>query len=367
MVREKVSVVKCGSYNCEEVKKALIESFENIRFKFKKGMKILIKPNLLSPQKPEKAVTTHPSVIEELCKILKEKKARIYIGDSSGYDTDLAFKMSGIDKLSGYGKIVNFEKIEREFFNLGGGELSRVPLPKILKEVDLIINVAKLKTHSLTQVTLCVKNLYGCVPGNLKQKYHRVLPSPERFSELLMRIEEKIKPGLNIIDGVWGLEGEGPGAGGEPIKSKVIIAGRDARAVDIIASELMGFNPNSIYTNKFSGMEIEDIDVIGNGKDIKLRFKRPRSYEVTFSVWLSKLLPKPKIKFDRKKCVRCGICEKKCPVKAITLKPYPECNSDKCIRCLCCIEVCPHDAIYVGEHWLRKILKKTAKKLNLKS
>ncbi|MDD5193985.1 MAG: DUF362 domain-containing protein, partial [Candidatus Nanoarchaeia archaeon] len=196
--RYAVSVVKCASYNNSDVRKALLSNLKNINFQFKKNSKILIKPNLLSPMHPKKAITTHPIIIEELCKILKEYNCEIYIGESSAMETDSAFQVCGISKLKKYAKIINFEKEDKKFFDFGR-KMHRIPLPKILFSVDLVINIAKMKTHGLTQVTLCTKNLYGTIPGELKSEIHKILPSPKDFSRLLMHLEQTIKPELNII------------------------------------------------------------------------------------------------------------------------------------------------------------------------
>jgi len=357
----KVSVVKCSSYKNTEVRKDLEESLKNINFSFKKGMKILIKPNILSPVEPEAAITTHPVIIEELCKILKKHNAKIFIGESSSYSTNLGFEVSGIGKLKKYGKIINFEAEDKEFFNTLN---KKIPLPKILFDVDLIINVPKLKTHSLTLVTLCVKNLYGCIPGKLKENYHKIFPSAKKFSRLLFELHEKIKPQLNIIDGVEGLEGNGPAAAGEKIKSNLIIASKNAIAADIIASEIIGFKPFSIFTNKFSNIKRKDIEVTGDAKDLKLNFKKPLTavpIAAPIFYFITGLFPKARIKFNHKNCTKCKLCEKKCPVKAIALFPWPECNYKKCIRCLCCIEVCQQGAVSLEEHWTKKFIKKIYK------
>jgi len=171
---------------------------------------------------------------------------------------------------------------------------------------------------------------------------------------------------LNIIDGVMGLEGEGPGSSGKPIKAGVILAGRDASAVDIVGSEIMGFKPNTIFTNKFSKIKKKDIEVVGNGKEVKLKFKKPSAALIPFFMNLYMIVPKSKICFDREKCIKCGKCERKCPVNAIKLKPWPECNHDKCILCLCCVEICPQNAIYLKDHWIRRALVWVVKKLGLR-
>lgn len=350
----KVSVVRCNSYKNQEVRTAFENSLKNLNFNFKKNISVLIKPNILGPFPPEKAITTNPAIIEELCKILKKHNATIYIGESSGVETKKSFQVSGISDLSKYGRIINFEGCEKKFVDFSS--IKKVPIPRILNEVDLIINVPKLKTHSFTGATLSVKNLYGCIPGRIKSFYHKNFPLPKKFSEFLLELHEKINPQLNIIDGVIGLEGLGPGTAGIPINSRILVSGTSAVATDIIASEIMGFKPDSIYTNQLSGVKRESIEIIG--EKMKLNFKKPASaYSFTTSIFhqINNLFPKPKIAFSYDECTQCHLCEKNCPVNAISLSPYPVCSHKNCIRCGCCIEVCPNAAIDFKDHLSKRL------------
>ncbi|MDP3026146.1 MAG: DUF362 domain-containing protein [Nanoarchaeota archaeon] len=352
----KVSAVKCNSYEPKKLHQALIDSLRNIDFNFKKS-RVLIKPNILGPHTPEQALTTNPILIEELCKILKKFNAEIYIGESAGLDTQRSLEISGIKKLSRYAKIINFDYSKTRVFDIGmKGE--KILLPEILFDMDLIINLPKLKTHVFTKVTLAVKNLYGCIPGKLKSNLHRIFPDSKSFSRLLVNLENKIKPQLNIIDGVIGIQGDGPGTSGELIKSEIILASRNPYALDIIASEIMGFKAGDIYTNKFSKIKKEDIDVLGNGKGLKLGFKKPRIHYSGLLAPLLAIFPKLKIDFDKNKCNQCLSCELKCPVNAIKIIPNHRCNYKSCIGCSCCIEICPKGAIYLKEHWAEKTVKR---------
>lgn len=358
----RVSCVRCDSYDPAEVKRSLETTLTHLDVSFQSGTRILIKPNLMSPEKPERAITTHPVVLEELCKILKEAGAEILIGESAFYSTDRAFGLCGIEPLSRYARLINFES-EPKRYAAFGGKVGTVPLPEILFQADCIINVAKMKTHGLTGVTLCVKNLYGCIPGALKQGYHKTLPHPRSFSRFLIGLQREIKPRLNIIDGIWGLEGEGPGASGHPIRSGLVVAGTSACAVDIVASEMMGFNPREIYTNRYSGIRRTEIETVGNGREARLSFKKPLSANFPYLIYFTKFLPRLRIAFNSELCVRCGLCGEKCPAGAITYHPEPKCNHQRCISCYCCLEVCPHSAVYLREHWIRSRLKNIAKRV----
>lgn len=360
MNRYRVSCIRCDNYDPAEVGKSLSETLAHLSISFQSGMRILIKPNLMSPVNPERAITTHPVVLEELCKILKAAGAEILIGESAFYSTDQAFGLCEIEPLSRYARLINFESEPKRYVPFGG-KVGTVPLPEILFQVDCIINVAKMKTHGLTGVTLCVKNLYGCIPGVLKQGYHKTLPRPRSFSRFLFRLQSEIRPQLNIIDGIVGLEGEGPGASGRPTRSGLVVAGTSACAVDIIASEMMGFNPREIYTNRYSGIRRTEIETVGNGREVRLSFKKPLSANFPYLIYFTGFLPRLRIAFDSELCVRCGLCGEKCPAGAITFHPEPICNHKRCISCYCCLEVCPHSAVSLREHWIRRRLKNIAK------
>lgn len=362
MNRYRVSCVRCDTYDPAEVSRSLAETLTHLNVSFKSGMRVLMKPNLMSPVKPERAITTHPVVLEELCIILKAAGVEILIGESAFYNTDNAFGVCDIATLSRYARLINFESEPKRFLPFGG-KIGAVPLPEILFQVDCIINVAKMKTHGLTGVTLCVKNLYGCIPGAVKQGYHKILPSPRSFSRFLIKLHEEIKPQLNIIDGIVGLEGEGPGASGHPTHSGLFVAGTSASAVDIIASEIMGFNPREIYTNRYSGIRRTEIETVGNGREVSLSFKKPLSANFPYLIYFTEFLPQLRITFDGELCVRCGLCGEKCPAGAIAFHPEPRCDHRRCISCYCCLEVCPHSAVYLREHWIRRGLKSIVKKV----
>ncbi|MFO7667386.1 MAG: DUF362 domain-containing protein [Desulfobacterales bacterium] len=360
MTRYNVSITRCDAYDSTKVSTTLKELFAHLEISFRPGMRILVKPNLMSPVKPERAITTHPVVLEELCKILKAAGAEIIIGESSFYHTHQAFGVCDIAPLKQYARLVNFDTEPTRLVPFGG-KAGDIPLPEILFQVDYIINVAKMKTHGLTGVTLCVKNLYGCIPGALKQGYHKILPSPRSFSKFLIQLHHKLVPSLNIIDGIVGLEGEGPGASGKPISSGLVFAGASACAVDIIASEVMGFKAHEIYTNRYSGIRRAEIKTIGNGREERMFFQKPLSANFPYLIYFAELLPRSLINFDHDRCVRCKLCGEKCPATAISFHPEPICDHERCIRCYCCIEICPNSSIFLRDHWIRSYLKKIVK------
>ena len=259
MNRTKVSVVKCDSYDEKAVYEAVKKSLSDIGFDFNKikDRNILIKPNALSQQPPEKAITTHPSIVDAVIKIIKPYTKNITIGESSGFYKEGGTKRSL--KVAGIEDVAKKNNVELISFDIAGPEivkdkdavlLKKIQIAKPVLEADFVVSLSKLKTHMLTKYTGAVKNLFGTIPGGIKQSYHLIGHNEERMCQLLLDIYQNIKPGLNIIDGILGLEGEGPGSAGIPRKANTIIASENAIAADIVGQRTMGYNPKKIYTTK---------------------------------------------------------------------------------------------------------------------
>jgi uncharacterized protein (DUF362 family) len=224
-----VSLIRCDNYELDNVLhklEILIANLGGISKFVHKDARVLIKPNLMSPYKPAKMITTHPILIEALCIILKKAEATICIGESSLSSTDKAFSTCGVSELAKkYGiSIINFDNHEYEYKKTTIGTIKEIPVTKILNEVDVVINLPKLKMHYSQMYTGAVKNLYGTVPDKLKLQLHGKAGNiKSNFEDMLLNLPQIIKPKLNIIDAIWGLEGNGPAAG-TPKKTGYLIA-----------------------------------------------------------------------------------------------------------------------------------------------
>ncbi len=347
---EKVSVVRCIDYNQKNVDKAVEKALNLIDFKFKKNLKVLIKPNIVGAfPKKQIACTTNPAVIEAVCGILKKNNCKIIIGDSPFTNPENSFKASGIDKIAKkYGKMLIFE--QDKIINIRNKKakvLKKFQIAKTVKDVDLIVNMPKLKTHSLTLYTGAIKNLYGLILGGMKRKIHLKVQGDKKFSKVLVDIYQNIKPHLAIMDGVIGMEGEGP-TSGDLVKTKTILASKNGIALDIIACKMIGLKPKRVYAIKEAlKRRIHDkfkIEVIGELP--RFKFKIPSSHDKSKTKkMLRKIFKEKPIICDTKLCVKCGMCARHCPAKAIKLCPYPIVDAKKCIRCFCCIEICAQDAM----------------------
>jgi uncharacterized protein (DUF362 family)/NAD-dependent dihydropyrimidine dehydrogenase PreA subunit len=336
--------------------------FKDIKIEIKPHSKVLIKPNILMAKKPEYACTTNPAMIEAVCKILEKNKCEIIIGESSGWNTMHGFEVSGIKAVAEkyHAKIFAFENEKVLDKNIDGVALKELKITSFVNDVDYIINMPKMKTHSFMKITGAVKNCFGFIPGFQKAVYHTKGKDEKTFGELLIDIylQCKGKIVINIMDAIVGMEGEGPG-NGDPKNTGLVIASTDAIALDVIQSKIMGFDPLKIPTINAAIerkiINISDIKVIGDykssnipkinykpngtGKGIKKIITAAKSYLTKTPILI------PEVNTD--KCIKCGICAKLCPVQCITLKPYPTFDRKKCIKCYCCHEHCPQGAIFL--------------------
>ncbi|MGB9132092.1 MAG: DUF362 domain-containing protein, partial [Methanosarcina sp.] len=254
----RVAIVRCSDYS--NVKDAIRESLNLIGGLEKiisPGNRVLLKPNVLAVRPPEDAVTTHPAVVSAMCELVLEAGGIPVIGDGSGIvrpgstSTSQAFKASGIeDAASGCGaELINFETsgyVEVEVPN--AGQFSRLHIAKAILDADVIISLPKLKTHELTLYTGAVKNFFGVIPQKNRKQAH-ALEDRDRFGNAVVDIYSIVKPQLAIMDGIVGMEGNGP-SNGTPVSAGVVMASYDCVALDIVASELIGIDPLKVPTNK---------------------------------------------------------------------------------------------------------------------
>ena len=341
----KVVLLKCETYR-KSILKATIERGFNLlgcTDLIKRGDRVLLKPNLLTAKPPSAAVTTHPMVVESVAEWVIDHGGKVLIGDSPGG----ALKdMENLWTITGMRAVAN--KVGAELLNLNRYPIKIVDdlhISKICYDVDMIVNLPKLKTHSLTGMTLAVKNLFGLVPGLYKSYLHRVYPDPISFTKLLLKLYRLIPSHVSVLDGILGMEGNGPSAG-EPKAFGILGVADDALAMDFAIAKLA----------RISGRIFPEIKVVPTptyeliSEVTTLRIRMPQTRVVNLilpTVWryIYSLLfsYRPVITSN---CRACGVCADSCPVNAISGPPY-SIDHRKCILCTCCYEVCPHGAIKI--------------------
>ncbi|MBM6762008.1 DUF362 domain-containing protein [Megamonas hypermegale] len=370
----KVAVERAENYQIENVDRAINNAVDFIggwEKYIKKGDKVLIKPNLLTAALPQKAVTTHPEVVRSVIKAVKKLGAKPFVADSPG--------VSNVKKTAektGILQVCQEEKTPFIFWEKSkiypcreGKFVKHFELADTISDFDKIISVAKMKTHVFMGVTGAVKNLFGCIVGTNKARFHLRMQKHADFAHVMVDLYYTVKPTLNIIDGISGMEGQGP-MSGDIVNPKLVIVSEDGFAADLVMADKMGFNAENMpiaaaAIEEQRSVHLKDIEVVGSGKDIKFAFKRPHTYESMQDTYVPKfilklgqnqLTSKPVI---NKNCVGCRRCEHHCPPKAINIKAQRAViDYHKCIRCYCCQELCEHQAVDLKDGWILALLKK---------
>ncbi len=357
-MNRKVAIVRCETYNPEEVNNALKKAFELLEidsFEEFVGNDFILKPNLCLPASPETHLTTHPEILRQLIKLLKEKNNSLRIGDTSiGYDdnrrSDLVWEKTGLNKLleefnlsrADLQKDIRFKEVKIN------GEKFILPIAREITQKK-VINVPKLKTHSYMLMTACVKNFYGVLAGDAKKRFHHLAGTKEKFVKLLLIINGLVNNRLNVVDAIDCIEGEGPGAKGVIKHLGLLVVGFDAVMTDKVLARLMGLEADDVMTNKYAN-DIEPIVLGERVADVKKEFVLPVVNPKSDSIIEHVIEAKShKALIDKEKCKKCGLCFRNCPASAITNKSERYfINDKKCISCFVCIEVCPFKAIAVN-------------------
>jgi len=333
----------------------LLEPFGGMESFVKRGDKVLLKVNLLSAREPKKAVTTHPEVVRAVAKAVRKAGGKPYIGDSpagmfSNRALMKAYKQSGLAEIANEEKIrLNYDTSSKKLDFPKGKRLKKSPVCDFLLDADKIIALPKLKTHSFQYMTLACKIMYGAIPGLTKAKYHAQFPTRTAFADMMLDILTVIKPQLYIMDGIVGMQGQGPG-GGDPVKLGLILASTDPVAMDIAVCRTLGIEPVGIPVLKRAKIRKlwpERIDYpILKPKDVFYKgFKLPSTADHILS---GKRHPK-KSPIITDKCIGCKECEEICPKGAVKVNgEVAKVDYSNCIRCFCCHEVCPENAIKLG-------------------
>jgi uncharacterized protein (DUF362 family)/NAD-dependent dihydropyrimidine dehydrogenase PreA subunit len=375
--RALVSAVKTQNYNLDELIPAVrtcLELIGGLSAIVKPGNKVFIKINHLPPPSPpERGIVTHPVFTEAVIVLLKEEGVAITVGDDIEEDEGDGFVVSGyraMGERQGV-KLVNLRAGGFVEQPCGGKILKNLYMSKIVSEADVIINLPKFKTHSLTVFTGGIKNMYGVIPSGQRRRFHGQYLHSEDFSRMLVDIYAHVKPQLTIMDGIMAMEGEGPGSG-KTRNLGLVLTGRDTVALDLVCGAIIGLKPADLLTTRYAGerglgiSELSRIDIVGEKfenlavKDFKLpaTFARTavnRAPRGPVKYLLEQISPRPRVK--KKNCTACGKCVKACPTGAARMNAKTSVLDAKlCIRCMCCHEVCRFDAIYQGRPFFGMVI-----------
>jgi uncharacterized protein (DUF362 family)/Pyruvate/2-oxoacid:ferredoxin oxidoreductase delta subunit len=342
---------------------AMLERMDRLRIEG--GSRVLIKPNFLAPAKPERAMTTHPLVVRAAVEYVLSRGGLPLVGDSPGMGSFERLLREGgyIEALKGLD--VKLKPLTETVKVDIGEPFGRIDIAREAVASDVVINLPKLKSHTQMLLTLGVKNLFGCIVGLTKPQWHmRSGVDRGMFARLLVQIHRAVDPAATLIDGILGMEGQGPGRSGVPRRLGLLAAGENAPAVDMVICRMVGCRPEELPTHAAAarlGLLPESVSVEGDFSPV-VDYKLPVLAPLTFGPQpLQRVIRKHVVQrpvADGSECRMCGECWRHCPAKAI--RPYAKVvgfDYDRCIRCYCCVEMCPHGAIVAIETPPGKVLR----------
>lgn len=379
----KVIVNECKNYDLQNVIAKVNDGVERLggwsNF-VKPGDKVLLKVNLIGPKTPESAAVTHCEFVRAIARILKEKQCEVWVGDSAGgaiagiAPTAQSLKVSGLEKVALEEGLIlkNFDKEGVVQVKPESGFEEEMYIAKPMFEADVVINLPKLKTHSAGFYTGAVKNVFGCIPGLRKAKYHKMAPDQKNFGNIICDINKSIKISLHIMDGIISMQGEGPTAG-TPYEAHKILISKDPLALDTVASGMIGMNIEEVpilsaaKERKLGESSLEKIALDGDytslprlsGYKLPKRFRssKKRNDQAVVKV-IDFFKARPKVNLS--KCKKCNMCVESCPVQAID-KETKVINYKACIECMCCHELCMHKAVDLkSDNFIASVVSKIA-------
>jgi uncharacterized protein (DUF362 family) len=305
------------------VKRAVEKIFEllgGVNAFIRPGDRVLVKVNAAAPVPPSvRPEVTDPEVLGEIVRILREGGAsKVIAGDDAIWHvkTRESFKGSGIEEavLKAGGEVCYFDEEPRVIEDVPDcGIFDKISIPRVVKEVDRIVNVPKMKTSFIAVVTLGIKNHLGYLSFEDRLKFHRMVDLAYVLSDIL----KVIKTDLTIIDGIVAMEGYGPHAGTAK-RMDALIAGRDVVATDVVATSIMGidpYEPPSTQIAMAAGLgrgSLSEIEVVGATVDeVKEYFAR---------AFINYVSPHPNVKVYSG-----GICPG-CAPRIVAAPPKPDPN-----------------------------------------
>ena len=374
-----VALIHCPNYDPAVVEAAVrraVDLLGGMRRFVRPGQRVLVKPNMLLPTDPDRAIVTHPVVVRAVVLLAQEAGGRVLIADNPGVSTihyawQRAYERTGLAAVAAEtGAELNAQIIAQQRPNPAGHLIKVVDTCTFVTEADVVISLPKLKTHGLMRYTGAVKNLFGTIPGLIKPGYHVKLQTADQFAEMLLDLASFVRPALTVMDAVVGMDGDGPSAG-RPFPIGALLAGADPTAVDVAAVALAGHDPLVIPTitaavrRGWTTGRVADLDLLGDdlaalqvsgfqlqpGGQGALLPRMPGFLRN----WSARSIVARPIVSER--CVGCGVCIANCPAQTIArVDDRARIDPAKCIYCYCCHELCPERAVDLRRPFLNRIL-----------
>ena len=362
-----VVILDCKTYDAELIMRKINAAIETLGGwdKFVRPQdKVLLKVNLIGPMGSDTAAVTHAEFVRAMVRILKNLDCTVWIGDSSGGAIAGIAPTAQSFKVAGYAKVAEQEGAEIKNFDREGvvpvhpesqcEETMYIANP--IFDADVVINLPKLKTHSAQIYSGAVKNVFGCIPGLRKAKYHKMAPDPADFGQIICDIHRASKIRFHVMDGIIAMQGEGPTAGSVYHAEKILIS-EDPLALDAVAAKMLGIDVADVpiletaKKRNLGESNLKNIILAGDYASIPrlTGFKQPRRLKKVpkrNNNALVKVIEffntQPRV--NPRKCKKCNMCVESCPVQAID-RETKQIDYTVCIECMCCHELCMFQAV----------------------
>jgi len=329
MHKSRVALVRCSVYEESAVFSAVqrgIDLLGGMASFIQPGEKIVLKPNVLVGEAPEKLVGPHPLVFKAVAQLAQVVTPNLSFGDSPSFGKPAThMQKAGLAQCAeALGiPLADFENGQQVHFK-DSPSVKHFVLANGVLNADGLISISKFKTHQLTRITGAIKNQFGCVPGPLKAEFHIKLPNPLDFARMLVVLNLYIRPRPYIVDGITAMEGNGP-RNGDPVNLNVLLFSQDPVALEAVMCRLIDLDPEVVPTMK-PGREWglgtylpEEIEWVGDPPEqfIHKAFNvvrapvRPVTNSTVVPVLRNLISPRPVI--DAAQCNQCGTCVRACP------------------------------------------------------
>jgi len=265
-----VAIVKASSYTddlAERILQGVRECGLDVR-----DQKVLLKPNLVEFD-PNTCINTDVSVVAAAYDVFRALgAAEVIIGEGPGHRRDTY----SLVEMAHYRDISHFDDL---FVDLNRDDVSPVQkfadrnemyFPNTALRADLVVSLAKMKTHHWAGATLSMKNFFGLVPGSVygwpKNELHHI-----GIPESIVELNRIFRRSFAIVDGIVGMEGNGP-IQGTPKPANVLVMGSDLPAVDATCCRIMGIDPAKIEYLRMAADgnlgNVEEIHIEQRGEQI---------------------------------------------------------------------------------------------------
>ncbi|MGH7556649.1 MAG: DUF362 domain-containing protein [Gemmatimonadota bacterium] len=268
--RSRVAVLSAGDYQqpLEDVVRRGVELFDLPL----QGRRVLLKPNFVEVD-PGGVINTHPAVVAAAIEAFRSLGAEVIVGEGAGHRRDNEYLLTA----TGIGDVLretgarfvdlNNDAVRKVRLRSRFTEFGELYLPESVMSADLFVSMPKMKTHHWAGLTLSMKNLFGIVPGSIYGWPKNPLHWAGIHESILDLNAILPMPRFNIVDGIVGMEGNGP-IQGEPVPSGVLVFGEDPVAVDATCARLMSVDPVRVRylqeADAFLGNLAEDrVDQLG--------------------------------------------------------------------------------------------------------